>query len=221
MPTRFTWSMAVEARAAGDVGQIARETIAERIEARRASRKGIAVPFVAVAFDGSSAVRKARERLAYTKDGAVKVKTIANNRLFREEKQIAAMLDAEGPREPLPVDRAACIDGPRPCPMVSCPHSTYLEVDPITGGLKLNHPDKEVEDLPERESCVLDVVDDNPDGITLDEAGRILGVSRERIRQVEERLLRKVRGNRRLAALAADAIGLPVSRAAAGGRVRS
>ncbi len=179
-----------------------------------------AKPLPTPVFDGSPAVNRVRRRLSVTKDGAVRSKTIPNDRLWKEEKAAAALLDLEGPRQGLPASRAECVDGPRPCPMVSCPNHLYLDVDPGNGSLKLNHPGKEVEDMPERESCVLDVVDDNPEGVTLEHAGRLTGLTRERIRQTEERLLRKVRHDRRLSALMADASSEPTSRAAMGSIAR-
>ncbi|HEY4178963.1 MAG TPA: sigma factor-like helix-turn-helix DNA-binding protein [Kofleriaceae bacterium] len=36
-------------------------------------------------------------------------------------------------------------------------------------------------------SCVLDIVDRNPDGLTLDQTGRLLNITRERVRQIERK----------------------------------
>jgi DNA-directed RNA polymerase sigma subunit (sigma70/sigma32) len=73
---------------------------------------------------------------------------------------------------------------------VSCRHHLYLEVNPDTGTIRVNY-EGEVEDM--RESCALDVAEQRF-GITLEEIGALLGLTRERIRQVEVRgllLLRK------------------------------
>jgi len=90
-----------------------------------------------------------------------------------------------------PVTRADCepggINEQRPCPFVSCKHHLYLEVNPSTGSLKLNFPDREVWEL--AETCALDVaerVDATDDRATLVEIGRVLNLTRERIRQIEE-----------------------------------
>tara|TARA_B100001093_G_scaffold20855_1_gene18647 strand:- start:422 stop:688 length:267 start_codon:yes stop_codon:yes gene_type:complete len=65
----------------------------------------------------------------------------------------------------------------------------YLDVNPDTGSIKLNFPDLEVWEM--RETCALDVADRG--GITLEEVGEILNLTRERIRQVEVKGLQKLR----------------------------
>lgn len=85
-----------------------------------------------------------------------------------------------------PRARADCVDGPRPCPWVGCKHHLYLDVSAETGSIKLNFPDLEPWEL--EHSCSLDVA--AQDGVTLEETGRTMNVTRERIRQLEERGLR-------------------------------
>jgi sigma-70-like protein len=85
--------------------------------------------------------------------------------------------------------RAECANGPRPCMFISCKHHLYLDVNPATGSIKLNFPDKEIWEL--EETCALDVADRG--GITLEEVGTIMNLTRERIRQVETRGLLKLR----------------------------
>tara|TARA_B100000674_G_C37040340_1_gene558234 strand:+ start:71 stop:325 length:255 start_codon:yes stop_codon:yes gene_type:complete len=70
-------------------------------------------------------------------------------------------------------------------------------VNPETGSIKLNFPDLEVWEL--EDTCALDVADRG--GITLEEVGEILNLTRERIRQVEVRGLEKLRET-------ADGLGL-------------
>ncbi len=72
---------------------------------------------------------------------------------------------------------------------ISCKHHLYLDVNPSTGSIKLNFPDKEIWELDE--TCALDVADRG--GITLEEVGTIMNLTRERIRQVETRGLLKLR----------------------------
>ena len=85
--------------------------------------------------------------------------------------------------------REECQGMPRPCPFVSCSHHLYLDVNPQTGAIKLNFPHLEVWEM--AETCSLDVADRG--GITLEEVGAILNLTRERIRQVEVRGLSKSR----------------------------
>lgn len=77
----------------------------------------------------------------------------------------------------------------RPCPWVGCRYHLYLEVRP-NGGLLFPWADLEPWEL--KESCALDLADQHPDGITLEEVGRIFNMTRERIRQIEAICLRKL-----------------------------
>jgi len=88
-----------------------------------------------------------------------------------------------------PKTRGDCLAGPRPCLFVSCKHHLYLDVNPETGSVKLNFPDLQIWEL--KHTCALDVADQG--GITLEEVGEIMNLTRERIRQVETRGLAKLR----------------------------
>ncbi len=85
--------------------------------------------------------------------------------------------------------RSDCVNSPRPCVFVSCKYNLYLDVNPETGSIKLNFPEKEIWEL--EYTCALDVAEKG--GITLEEVGEIMNLTRERIRQVETRGLDKVR----------------------------
>jgi hypothetical protein len=98
----------------------------------------------------------------------------------------AVMQEIEASR---PHNRSECATGPRPCMFIACKHHLYLDVNPTTGSIKLNFPDKEVWEM--GETCALDVADRG--GITLEEVGAIMNLTRERIRQVETRGLLKLR----------------------------
>ena len=97
---------------------------------------------------------------------------------------LMAELDATRPRV-----RGDCAEGPRPCPYVSCKYNLYVDVNPRTGSVKMNFPDKELWEL--AETCALDVADRQ--GITLEEVGVIMNLTRERVRQLEMRGLSKLR----------------------------
>ncbi|MCP3142596.1 sigma factor-like helix-turn-helix DNA-binding protein [Pyxidicoccus xibeiensis] len=101
-----------------------------------------------------------------------------------EEADLLKQMDDTRPRT-----RADCVNGPRPCMFVSCKHNLYLDVNPETGSIKLNFPDKEIWEL--EHTCALDVAEKG--GITLEEVGEIMNLTRERIRQVETRGLMKLR----------------------------
>jgi len=101
-----------------------------------------------------------------------------------EEQELLKLIDLQRPRT-----RAECMNGPRPCLFVSCKHNLYLDVNPETGSIKLNFPDKEIWEL--AYTCALDVAEKG--GITLEEVGEIMNLTRERIRQVETRGLMKLR----------------------------
>jgi hypothetical protein len=51
--------------------------------------------------------------------------------------------------------------------------------------------------------CALDVAKAAPEGLPLEEVGKLLGVTRERVRQIEERALEKMRRAARKLKLAA------------------
>ncbi len=90
-----------------------------------------------------------------------------------------------------PKQRAECLKMKRPCLFVSCKYHLYLDVNPDTKSIKFNFPGKEVWEL--RETCSLDVADKG--GVTLEEVGAIMNLTRERIRQVEMRALQKLKTN--------------------------
>ena len=112
--------------------------------------------------------------------GLRRSKTLATRRLTRDElREASEILTAMAGERPQ--NRGECIEGPRPCAWVSCKFHLYLDVNPETGSIKLNFPDLEVWEM--AETCALDVADRG--GITLEEVGEILNLTRERIRQVE------------------------------------
>jgi hypothetical protein len=122
------------------------------------------------------------------RDGRVRSKTIAPKRLTRDEKRLSELLVYPDDVE-RPFTREECRSMQRPCPFVSCSHHLYLDVNQETGAIKLNFPHLEVWEM--AETCSLDVADKG--GITLEEVGAILNLTRERIRQVEVRGLGKIK----------------------------
>jgi len=142
---------------------------------------------IEIAFEGGAKdkVRKIRRRARRTRPRS---KTIAMKRLTREELRLGALLNP--PVDiPRPQTRAECQGEAKPCPWVACKHHLYLDVNPETGSIKINFPDLEPWEL--KHTCALDIADRN--GITLEDVGEIMNLTRERIRQVEVRGLAKLR----------------------------
>jgi hypothetical protein len=129
--------------------------------------------------------RKVRRRRRRTRPRS---KTIAMKRLTREELRQGALMypPVDIPR---PTSRAECSEDIRPCPWVACKHHLYLDINPETGSIKINFPELEPWEL--KHTCALDVAERG--GITLEEVGEIMNLTRERIRQVEVRGLLKLK----------------------------
>jgi hypothetical protein len=89
-----------------------------------------------------------------------------------------------------PTSRAECVDMERPCPFVSCKYHLYIDVHPVRGSIKINFPDVEVWEM--TDTCALDIADRG--GITLEEVGVIMNLTRERVRQLETQGLSKLQG---------------------------
>jgi len=87
--------------------------------------------------------------------------------------------------------RSECVDMERPCPYVSCKYHLYVDVHPVRGSIKINFPDQEVWEM--TETCALDIADRG--GITLEEVGVIMNLTRERVRQLETQGLTKLKGH--------------------------
>lgn len=89
-----------------------------------------------------------------------------------------------------PQTRAECppvIEGRRTCPWWGCRYHLGLHMT-SRGRLYMNRNADALE-----YDCALDVVDANPNGMTLDAVGVLLGgLSRERVRQLEEEAFKKL-----------------------------
>lgn len=105
-------------------------------------------------------------------------------------------LDAPRPDE-RPTRRADCLPGgpnaARPCPFVTCAsHAVHGVVTPAEYG-RLDPEEVLARAFdPARPSCVLDIVDEHPGGVTLDGAGDLFDVTRERARQMEQKAFSRV-----------------------------
>jgi len=157
-------------------------------------------------MDGSSAVRQEELGLDETRgpDGGdrpdslsagkrsrrkrqVRARTVAIKQMRKDELRLGALLFPPKPHW-RPATRGECRGIERPCPFVGCKYHLYLDVSP-RGGIKFNFPDLEVWEL--EETCALDVAE-RPGGVTLEEVGAIMNLTRERIRQLEAIGLRRL-----------------------------
>jgi len=119
-----------------------------------------------------------------------RTKTMSRREMLRERRRRERAGESfDLPMYDRPRARSECVNGPRPCLYVSCKHHLYLDVNPETGSIKVNFPDKQPWEL--KNSCALDVAERG--GITLEEVGDILNLTRERIRQLEVTGLSKLR----------------------------
>ncbi|MBA2543308.1 MAG: DNA-binding protein [Deltaproteobacteria bacterium] len=109
--------------------------------------------------------------------------TIAMKRVSRAERAALAqqfpISDVE--HVPRPVTRADCREQVGPCPWVACKHHLYLDINPLTGSIKINFPDLEPWEL--KHTCALQVAEAG--ALTLEQVGEITNLTRERVRQVE------------------------------------
>lgn len=116
------------------------------------------------------------------------LREVEDEDLFGEPEQLG-LFD----KRPLPLfkprTRGECEEVPRPCPFVSCRYNLYLDVRD-DGSIRINFPDRAPDEM--TASCALDLASDGPR--TLDLIGGLLGVSKERARQLEATGLRKVKG---------------------------
>jgi len=125
-----------------------------------------------------------------TTKGRRRSKTLSRREMVREQRRtlqkndLLRVIDFERPRS-----RLDCKEGPRPCLYIACKHNLFLDVNTATGSIKFNFPDKDIWEL--RETCALDVAERG--GITLEEVGEILNLTRERVRQLEMSAIEKIR----------------------------
>ena len=116
-----------------------------------------------------------------------RARTISIRRLSKAELNRGRMLY---PEEEYwrPQTRGDCAKVERPCPFVACKYHLYIDVHPVRGSIKVNFPDVDVWEM--TDTCALDIADRG--GITLEEVGQIMNLTRERVRQLETQGLAKL-----------------------------
>ena len=129
-------------------------------------------------------------KLRKARPDTTRSKTISTKQMhkrFRLPEEDEAIL--EEMEEFRPKRRSECKHGPRPCLFVRCKYHLYLDVNPVSGSIKINFPDIYPWEM--KETCSLDIADRG--GITLEEVGVIMNLTRERVRQLEQSALEKMK----------------------------
>lgn len=111
----------------------------------------------------------------------------AQGRNTKRDLLIGRFLYPEAEKLRRPQSRQDCPDI-RPCPYVGCRHNMYLDVTEVG---TVREPDHEPWDVPAEFSCLLEIV--AAGARTLEEIGQIMGITRERARQIYEEGMTKVR----------------------------
>lgn len=129
-----------------------------------------------------------REQLRSRRKLPVRARTVSMKRLTKRELDLGRLMHPEDTSSGRPRTRGDCLAMERPCPYAGCRFHLFIDVNERTGAIKYNYPHLEIDQLPE--TCCLDVADQ--DGMTLEDVGELLNVTRERIRQIEIAALAKV-----------------------------
>lgn len=158
-----------------------REPVGGKHYALRKERRVAAVASVVIPKPGAPASSRLRVRNPEIPKGKSLHLTKGEQRRRSEE--------PTAEHDDRPQTRGECADGPRPCPWVSCRYHTYLEVSSKTGTIRLVFPHLHPWEL--EHTCALDVAEQG--GLTLDEVGGILNLTRERVRQIETRGLLQIK----------------------------
>lgn len=75
----------------------------------------------------------------------------------------------------------------RPCPLIGCRHNLWCDVK-ANGRVTVR--DRDLEPWDAEDSCALDLAELG--GMTLDEVGAVMSITRERVRQLEQSALAKI-----------------------------
>lgn len=172
---------------------------------RACKRRGVAVapqgnPDIAAAQRRATeaAAKRAEERRNGTAPKSTRVRARVEPTKRMTKRELARGGEefpvAEHPRAGYgkPKTRGACerrgLGTRRPCPYVSCKHHIALDVT-FSGSIKHTRPGLAVDEF--EHTCTLALADGG--GMTLEDVGAVLNLTRERVRQIEGDALAKVR----------------------------
>ncbi len=124
--------------------------------------------------------------------------TITINRESRAFRELLRVV----PEYEKPRTRAECENGPRPCPFISCRQNLSADIISVvdyrraemTENIRLLHPGKDDPtdiEPPTGNNCALDYA--NRGGMSFDEIAEVFDFSRQRVQQIEQGALRKLR----------------------------
>lgn len=144
----------------------------------------LAARFVGLTDEGEfeSDERGRRKRRTRSRARTISIRRLSKTELNRGREQFPEM-DYWRPQT-----RGECAEMERPCPFVACKYHLYIDVHPVRGSIKINFPDVDVWEM--TDTCALDIADRG--GITLEEVGQIMNLTRERVRQLETQGLAKL-----------------------------
>ncbi len=164
------------------------EPLAPRTKRARVAARPVHAPERAAARAKTPAQRNvARNR----RPRRIRAHTIVVNRISKRAWAALRAAQPDANRRHLPMFRAECEPGPRPCPYISCAHHLFLDVSPVNGSIKINFPDLLDDDggidfaaMPE--TCALDVAEGGKHD--LDRIGDFINLTGESIRQMDRRM---------------------------------
>jgi hypothetical protein len=94
-----------------------------------------------------------------------------------------------------PRTREDCAGVLRPCPYVTCRHNLFVDgTEGKDGRSYLKKSCAEPDQMDPKSSCVLDVVEDNPDGMSQGDVARAMGLTQQRVDQLERSASEKLKG---------------------------
>lgn len=148
-------------------------------------------PVAPLQLDPPPAEAQTREQRRSRRVHPVRAVTESMKRITKRRLKLLADEVAGVDTSGRPRSRADCENGPRPCPWSGCRYNLALDVAASSYTIKLNFPHLANADM--KNTCVLDVADQG--GLSASTVGQLMNLTRERVRQIEQEALEKLRTN--------------------------